>query len=386
MNNLGIIFNFSIFDQLIDQKKYLILKLSENFEKIFLINSENLAIGGKRKKYDLIELAKKVPKNFSILNPVNSKELFDILNNKNFLLIKNIPMTFPYFLLFRILKKTNTRLILINNIGVVGSNVKLSLMIKMKNFFFKKIPNYIIKFLTLINYFQKIDFRFMSNKNLYTKKVNKFDIMVKQNVLINSMQHDEFVSKRYDIQEKDIVFLETNILGTDENEIPTISENEIKKIYSMSESFLKSLSEIFEKKVTVCIHPSTNLEFMKKIYKDFTVTQYQTREKIYSSFITVFYETSAIIDALILKKNLIVLENKLMGKTWLQYTDVYPKKYGVVKFDLFSKKKIIKSELIEAMEASKKNFDKFIINYNNVKPNTNGVLDLIKILKSNYVF
>ena len=25
------------------------------------------------------------------------------------------------------------------------------------------------------------------------------------------------------------------------------------------------------------------------------------------------------------------------------------------------------------------------MNYNNVKPNTNGVLDLIKILKSNYV-
>ena len=38
------------------------------------------------------------------------------------------------------------------------------------------------------------------------------------------------------------------------------------------------------------------------------------------------------------------------------------------------------------MEKSKKNFDKLIMNYNNVKPNTNGVLDLIKILKSNYVF
>ena len=37
------------------------------------------------------------------------------------------------------------------------------------------------------------------------------------------------------------------------------------------------------------------------------------------------------------------------------------------------------------MEKSK-NFDKLIMNYNNVKPNTNGVLDLIKILKSNYVF
>ena len=117
-------------------------------------------------------------------------------------------MTFPYFLLLRILKKTNTRLILVNNIGVVGSNVKLSIIIKIKKFFFKKLQNYIIKFLILINYFQKIDYRFMSNKSLYTKKINKFDIMVKNNVLINSMQHDEFVSKVYDIQEKDIVFLE----------------------------------------------------------------------------------------------------------------------------------------------------------------------------------
>lgn len=386
MNNLGIIFNFSIFDQLINQKKYLILRLSENFETIYLINSENIAIGGKKKKYDLFKLAKKVPKNFLILNPANSKELSDILDSKNFLLINNIPMTFPYFLLLRILKKTNTRLILVNNIGVVGSNVKLSTNIKIKNFFLRKLPSHIIKFLILINYFQKIDYRFMSNKNLYMKKINKFDVMVKQNVLINSMQYDEFKSKIYDIQEKDIVFLETNIIGTDDNQTWDLNEKKIKQIYSMSESFLKYLSEIFKKKVTVCIHPSTSLEYMKKVYKDFNVTQFQTREKIYSSFITVFYETSAIVDALILKKNLIVLQNKLMGKTWLQYIDVYPKKYGVFKYDLFSKKKITKSELIEAMQVPKKNFDKLIMNYNNVKPNTNGVLDLIKILKSNYVF
>ena len=75
-----------------------------------------------------------------------------------------------------------------------------------------------------------------------------------------------------------------------------------------------------------------------------------------------------------------------MGKTWSQYINVYPKKYGVFKYDLFSKKEITKEELIEAMEKPKKNFDKLIMNYNNVKPNTNGVLDLIKILKSNYVF
>jgi hypothetical protein len=386
LNNLGIIFNFSIFDQFVDQKKYLITMLSNNFEKISLINSENLAIGSKKKNYDISLLGSKVPYNFSILNPINSKELSDILNKGNFLLIKSIPMTFSYFLLFRILKKTNTKLILIHNIGVVGSNVKLSLIIKIKKFFFKKVPNIAIKLLTFINYFQKIDYRFMSNKSLYEKKMNKFDILVKKNVLINSMQYDEYTSQKYEVLEKEIVFLETNILGTDDYEIPKISEKQLKQIYEMSEAFLKSLSKLFNKKVTVCIHPSTNLEFMKKVYKDFNVTQYQTREKIYSSFITVFYETSAIIDALILKKNLIVLENRLMGETWLEYINVYPKKYGVFKYDLFLKKDIIKSELLDAMEKSKKNFDKFISNYNNVKPNTNGVEDIIKILKSNYVF
>ena len=42
-----------------------------------------------------------------------------------------------------------------------------------------------------------------------------------------------------------------------------------------------------------------------------------------------------------------------MGETWSQYINVYPKKYGVFKYDLFSKKKK-KEELIEAMEKSKK--------------------------------
>ena len=46
----------------------------------------------------------------------------------------------------------------------------------------------------------------------------------------------------------------------------------------MSESFLKYLSDTF-KKITVCIHPSTNLEYMKKVYKHFNVTQFKTREK-----------------------------------------------------------------------------------------------------------
>ena len=386
MNNLGLIFNFSIFEQLINQKEYLITNLSDNFDKIFFINSENIALGAKKNIYDINSLKQKVPNNIKILNPINYKELFDILRQKKFILISNIPMTFAYFFLLRLIKKTNTKLIFIHNMGVVGSNVKLNLNIKIKKFFLNKLPMMIIKLLVFVNYFQKIDYRFMSNKNLYEKIKYKSNLLFKKNVLINSMQYDEFTAKKYEISDKEIVFLETNILGTDEHETPEISQEQIKKIYKMSELFLKSLSKIFNKKVTVCIHPSTDLEYMKNIYKDFNVTKYQTRKKIYESYITIFYETSAIIDALILKKNLIVLENKLMGSTWLEYINIYPKKYGVFKYNLFSDSEISKSKILDEMENSKKNYDKFISNYNNVKPGTIGVLEIIKILKLNYVF
>ena len=386
MNNLGLIFNFSVFEQLINQKEYLITNLSSNFKKIFLINSENINLRTKKKTYNLSSLKKKVPGNIEILNPINYKELFNTLSKKKFILVSNIPMSFEYFFLFRLIKKTNTKLIFINNIGVVGSNVKTNLKIKLQKFFFKKLPMIIIKLLVLVNYFQKIDYRFMSNKILYEKIKYKSNLLFKKNVLINSMQYDEFTAKKYEISDNEIVFLETNILGTDEHETPEISQEQIKKIYKMSELFLKSLSKLFNKKVTVCIHPSTDLEYMKNIYKDFNVTKYQTRKKIYKSYITIFYETSAIIDALILKKNLIVLENKLMGSTWLEYINIYPKKYGVFKYNLFSDSEMSKSKILYEMEISKKNYDKFISNYNNVKPGTVGVLEIIKILKLNYVF
>ena len=75
-----------------------------------------------------------------------------------------------------------------------------------------------------------------------------------------------------------------------------------------------------------------------------------------------------------------------MGSTWLEYINIYPKKYGVFKYNLFSDSEISKSKILDEMENSKKNYDKFISNYNNVKPGTIGVLEIIKILKLNYVF
>ena len=199
MNNLGLIFNFSVFEQLINQKEYLITNLSSNFKKIFLINSENINLRTKKKTYNLSSLKKKVPGNIEILNPINYKELFNTLSKKKFILVSNIPMSFEYFFLFRLIKKTNTKLIFINNIGVVGSNVKTNLKIKLQKFFFKKLPMIIIKLLVLVNYFQKIDYRFMSNKILYEKIKYKSNLLFKKNVLINSMQYDEFTAKKYEI-------------------------------------------------------------------------------------------------------------------------------------------------------------------------------------------
>ena len=71
------------------------------------------------------------------------------------------------------------------------------------------------------------------------------------------MQHDEFVSKVYDIQEKDIVFLETNIDLVQMNmKRLDFKQKKLKQIYSMSES-LFSIYQIHLKK-SYCLYTSIN--------------------------------------------------------------------------------------------------------------------------------
>ena len=83
-----------------------------------------------------------------------------------------------------------------------------------------------------------------------------------------------------------------------------IDEKKLEKHYYYLKKLVINLSNICKKKIVICIHPCDNLELKKKYFPDFEVIKYQTRENIYKAFMVLFFESSAIIDAILLKKRI----------------------------------------------------------------------------------
>ena len=81
------------------------------------------------------------------------------------------------------------------------------------------------------------------------------------------------------------------------------SQTDIDKHYINSINFLKKIKKIFNKKIVICIHPKYDLKKISKIYHEFDVKQFRTRYFIERSFIVLFYDSSAIVDAIVNKKN-----------------------------------------------------------------------------------
>ena len=66
--------------------------------------------------------------------------------------------------------------------------------------------------------------------------------------------------------------------------------------------FLKKLSSTYNKEVKVCIHPQYNIKEHQKNLPDFEVIKFKTRDLIYKAFIVTFFDSSSVIDAILLKK------------------------------------------------------------------------------------
>ena len=189
------------------------------------------------------------------------------------------------------------------------------------------------------------------------------------------------------ISEEKIVMVDTNVNHKDNIQFSgLLIDEQVEKIYKKLEIFLKEISVLYSKPVVVCVHPSQNLNEIKKYMPEFEIVKYKTRENIYKAFLVFFYDSSAIVDAYLLKKRLVVLENALMGKSLTILSKTYPFKTGVKKINLQEKLNINDKELflknIEEANKSKKYID-FI--ENNLQPDgvDNGSKKIINIIKNN---
>ena len=168
----------------------LIENLSKNFEKIYIINSDNLEFFSK--KNDEEEKIKKIniPKNFILFNPKNLKEFSEFLIDKDILVINNLGKTIKELKIHFFLKYKNIKMIQISNIGYPNHqpsimNFKKNVILSTKYFLDRIIFKKILILFSNIGLVTKNEIRFLSNKiileNIQKNPIKNF--LYKNNLL-----------------------------------------------------------------------------------------------------------------------------------------------------------------------------------------------------------
>ena len=240
----------------------------------------------------------------------------------------------------------------------------------------------------------KLDVRFFSNKKHleYIKKSKVKNFLYKNNFLwskeikiVNSMAYDVFLENKLKISEEFIVHLDAGL--NNRHEIVLRGEwpkDKVEKHYYYLEKFLKKLSKEFNKKVIVTIHPGYNIEDHQPYFKDFEVIKYKTTELIFKSFMVTAFDSSAVTEAILLKKRLLGLDSDFMSKNERYHTSVYPKRVGYLLYNTISNYDFNKDKLLKEMDSKILNYQEFISNYHCFDPLKSGSQVIVDTIKNKF--
>ena len=400
----GLLINLGYLEHYLIAQKTLIDKISNNFEKFVIIDSSKIYHFPKNtfldwfrysnKSFDIGKLKEKIPSNFVIFQPENLKEFEDFISKKDLILIDNIEYQFHFFKIFMLIKKYNIKQIILSNISNNASFGRLKLIEHLNFFFRKTLSLKLYKLLCMTNFFKQVDIRFDCNRKLFTywnesRKKKKFFISnnnyIKEFILVNSRTYDRY----HDIDSKKsddyIVLIDANVNHYEDVAMRgKLSEEKIVEHYKLLEEFLIRLSNIYNKEVVVCIHPQYDLNETKNRFRKFKVFKGRTEEFIYKSSIVVLYESTMILDAFFLRKNIIVLKPDF---PYLSPGSRYNELYLLPYLDLKNKENanLNKNILDKSFLTSKKKYDEFILSH--VKADNSdeaGTDKIIRIIKEKY--
>ena len=142
--------------------------------------------------------------------------------------------------------------------------------------------------------------------------------------------------------------------------IGVYNKKKLSEHYANTIKLLEKLKSLYKKKIIICIHPQYDIKKISKIYKEFNVVKFKTKEFVAKSFLVLFYDSSSVLEAMTLKKKIIALRSDLMfGHKHASdtYTDIISfKKLNISKEVKINKKKLI-LELNNKTNLYKKYFD-----------------------------
>ena len=141
---------------------------------------------------------------------------------------------------------------------------------------------------------------------------------------------------------------------------------------------------MYNKEAIVCLHPTDNLELKKKYFPNLEVVQYQTMENVYKAFLVLFIETSAIVNAILLKKRILSLISNFLGENVINQGSMWVRKVGLLNINIEDEIKIDKNKLLSKLDDAKNNYTNYINSYIAPDGNNLGYEKIIKILKERF--
>lgn len=303
---------------------------SKEFGNIFIINLYNLNFGVKKVDnsnfFSQLDLGNK----YIYFEPKNLKSFKEFIHGKKICGVVSFGIYLSNIKLLYNLKQKNIKLFQISNVGNVNiSNLFYLSSNFIKNFFSiitHRLSHILIVILSNLMILPKVEIRFLSNKrwlpneskdSLFKKIFNKFNLrFAKRLEIINSRSFDILIENKKEISEKYITVLDE--IWNDPQYLiyrGKISDTKLNEHYKNLNRKLEIISNFLNKEIIVCIHPNDNFEEKKNFFPNYKVKKYLTRDYIYQSKIIMLFESSAIIDAIILKKKIITLSSNLMDQS-----------------------------------------------------------------------
>ena len=372
----------------------LINQLSKNFKNIYFINSGNLSFPKDSKTDENIKKIEKLP-NMHFFNPKNFKEFDIFLKDKDVFVISNFGRYLYSVKINFFLKRKKIKIFQISNLGFFNVSVSYDLRSNLysivKHYFAVKFFKKLSVILSNLGIFPKVEVRFISNKNTIDK-INKNPIkkilyknnfyFAKKLELVNSKSYDLYKKNTFNLSQDYIVHLDKEF---DWPELVAFrgkyDVQKLKKHYFYLNQFLSKLSKDYNKEVKVCIHPGYELKKFKKYFPNIEVIQFKTTEYIYKSFIVTMIDSSAIVDAILLKKRILGLTSNYMGLNEISYSLSNIRRYGIKHLNI--EKDYLKSKefILDEMKKKINNYDKYISQYLCFDKNISGYEKIIRTLK-----
>tara|TARA_E500000178_G_C16988643_1_gene739654 strand:- start:87 stop:1283 length:1197 start_codon:yes stop_codon:yes gene_type:complete len=340
-------------------------KLSKKFKKFYFINCHYLV----DKENIKIEKEIKSNKNIFFFHPKNYKELDDFLKVHKIFLINNISFKFYHLKIHILLNKENIFQVQIDNLGEMTSyNIEnwKSVDIKKKFYFvyLKKIPLIIYKILNNINIIKPIDILYLARKDIkknYERKKSFYFLSKKKYTIIKPVKPKLNLNFDKNLNEKFIVFIDQNLNHRDSIiRGYELNIKEQKKYFYMINKYLSSLKKIYNKKIVICLHPSSNIGLYKKNLKRMKIVKHRTDYFLSRAFVVVFHDSSSILSAILQKKRIIQLTYSNLGKLTVDRGKIYQKYFDFYNEDLNLFKNINKKRLSTKLNSKLKNYTNFL--------------------------